>query len=120
MDRHYFTFWIAKYGKQNFKELIDKACHKISVPEKILEKKLVDEYLFNYFYVVYFTIMLHLFGISEDKIGFILDYSLTPGVCKLFSPSEILKVQKDLIPEIKKYIDKDLAIYTDLFEGKGE
>ena len=37
--------------------------------------------------------------------------SLTPGISKLFSPTEILKVQKDVIPEIIDYIEKDLKLF---------
>lgn len=114
MDNYYFTYWIKRYGRNKFKELSDKVCKKISVPLKIKKKLGTDEYLFHYFYVVYFTIALNYFGLNEKQIAFLLDLSLAPGTCKLFSPFEILEVQKDVIPEIEEYVKKDLLAYKNL------
>lgn len=114
MDSYYFTYWIARYGKENFKRLTNKVCTKISVPSKIGKKFGTDEYLFQYFFVVYYTIALNYFGINLEQISFLIDLSLTPGTCKLFPPSEILEVQKDVIPEIEEYVKKDLLSYKNL------
>lgn len=114
MDNYYFTFWIKKYGKDSFRELCNNVCRKISDPLKIQEKMNKDEYLFHYFYVVYYTITLNYFGLDTKQISLLLDMSLTPGTSKLFSPEEILKVQKDVIPEIENYIKKDLTMYKNL------
>lgn len=114
MDNYYFTFWIKRYGRKAFRELSDKICTKISVPLEIKGKMNKDEYLFHYFYVVYYTITLNYFGLDIKQISLLLDMSLTPGTSKLFPPDEILKVQKDVIPEIENYIKKDLTMYKNL------
>lgn len=112
MDNYYFTYWIKKHGREKFRELSNKVCEKTTVPLKIRKKYGKDEYLFHYFYVVYYTIVLHYFGLDTTQISMILDISLTPGVSKLFSPAEILEVQKDVIPEIEQYILEDLKSYS--------
>ena len=114
MDSYYFTFWIKKYGRDKFKELTDKVCRKITVPLEIKKKFGTDDFLFQYFYVVYYTIALNYFGLNTQQISFLIDMSLTPGTCKLFSPDEILKVQKDVIPEIEEYVKRDLTSYKNL------
>lgn len=114
MDSYYFTFWIKKYGRDKFKELTAKVCRKITVPLEIKKKFGTDEFLFQYFYVVYYTIALNYFGLNTQQISFLIDMSLTPGTCKLFSPEEILKVQKDVIPEIEEYVKRDLTTYKNL------
>lgn len=43
-----------------------------------------------------------------------INLSLIPGICKLFPPSKILEVQKDVIPEIEEYVKKDLILYENL------
>lgn len=112
MSSYYFSYWIARYGKISFKKLSKKVCTKIIVPPKIREECGADQYLFHYFFVVYYVIALNYLGLNIEQISFILDLSLTPGTCKLFSPSEILEVQKDVIPEIEEYIKKDLKLYS--------
>lgn len=114
MESFYFTYWIAKHGKDEFKKLTDKVCTKMSVPSKIKNDLGTDEYLFQYFYVVYYTITLNYLGLDKKQISFLLDLSLTPGTCKLFPPAEILEVQKDIIPDIEKYIKQDLKAYNNL------
>lgn len=110
MDNYYFTFWIKRYGKGAFRQLINKVCSKITVPLEMKKKINTDEYLFHYFYVVYYTIALNYFGLDIKQISVLIDMSLTPGTCELFSPEEILKVQKDVIPEIENYVKKDLEL----------
>lgn len=114
MESFYFTYWISKYGKEQFKKLTSKVCSKISVPSKVKNEFWTDEYLFQYFYVVYYTITLNYFGLNRKQISFLLDLSLTPGTCKIFSPSEILKVHKDVIPEIEEYVKCDFISYNNL------
>lgn len=114
MERIFFTYWIARYGKESFRQLTNKVCHKLRISKAILKKVDIDQYLFNYFAIVYFVVALDYFKVSVDKICFLLDLAFVPGTCKLFSPAEILKVQKDNIPEIIKYVEKDLKIYKKL------
>ena len=38
-----------------------------------------------------------------------LELCLSTGTSKLFPPAEVLEVQKDIIPDIVKYIEKDLS-----------
>ena len=35
VDKLFFTYWIARYGKKNLKDLTDKVCSKIKVPKEI-------------------------------------------------------------------------------------
>lgn len=35
MDNYYFTYWIARYGKDNIEKLCKKVCRKITVPLEI-------------------------------------------------------------------------------------
>lgn len=115
MDKLFFTYWIARYGKENLKDITGKVCSKIKVPKEIKENVIdLDEYLFNYFYIVYYTIVLNYFNVSIDKICLLVDLAFTPGTCKLFPPSEILEVQKENIPQIIYYIEKDLKIYNSI------
>lgn len=115
MDKLFFTYWIARYGKKNLKDLTDKVCSKIKVPKEIKEKVIdLNEYLFNYFYIVYYIVALNYFNVSIDKICLLVDLAFTPGTCKLFPPAEILKVQKENIPLIIHYIEKDLKIYNSI------
>lgn len=111
MDKYYFTYWIAKYGREEFERLTRKVCRKITVPLKIKQKADVDEYLFHYFFVTYYTIALHYFGLNEKQIATMIDISFIPGTSKLFSPEHILKLQADVIPEIEKYIENDFKCY---------
>ncbi len=115
MDKLFFTFWIARYGKDEFKKLTDKICGKIKVPKEIKEDGMTsDEYLFNYFYIVYYTVALKYFNVSIDKICLLIDLAFMPGACKLFPPSEILEVQEENIPQIIYYIEKDLKTYNSI------
>ena len=91
-----------------------KFVKKIKVPLIIKQKVNLDEYLFNYFAITYYIVALHYFQISIDKICFLVDLAFTPGTCKLFSPKEVLKVQKDNIPEIISYIKKDLILFKNI------
>lgn len=114
MERLFFTYWIARYGKESFKRLSSKVCQRHKVPFVIKQKVNLDEYLFNYFAVVYYIIALDYFQISIDKICFLMDLAFTPGTCKLFPPKEVLEVQKDNIPEIISYIKKDLILFKNI------
>lgn len=109
MRNYYFTFWITKHGKEEFAELINKVARNTTIPEKIKGKVDKDEYLFHYFWVVYCIVALNHFGLNESQISFYLDLSMTAGSSKLFPPTEILEAQKDVIPDIVKYIEKDLS-----------
>lgn len=110
MPNYYFTYWIARYGKDAFKNLTDKICQNIKIPIiKTLEK---DEFLTQYCIVVYNIIALNYFGLSTNQIAFMLDLSITPGTSVAFPPGEILKDQKELIPEIEDYIKRDLKLYN--------
>lgn len=113
MKMYYFTYWIQRHGRSTFKKLSDQVLSKISVPNKIKKEMETDEYLFHYFMVVYYVIALNYFGLPIEQISFLVDFILVPGTCKLFSPSEILETQKDMIPIIEEYIKKDLQLYDE-------
>ena len=53
MNNYYFTFWIARHSKENFKALSSKVCHNASIPQEIQGNINTDEYLFHYFFIVY-------------------------------------------------------------------
>lgn len=111
MNNYYFTFWIARHGKENFKNLSSKVCHNISIPKEIKENMNTDEYLFHYFFIVYCSVALKYFGMDTKQISFALDLLIAPGTSKTFPPNKIFEDQKNVIPEIEKYIIQDLEIY---------
>lgn len=111
MPNYYFTYWIARYGKNALHNLMHKICQNIKVPIEIIEKLGKDEFLAEYCIIVYCTIALNYFGLNTKQIAFMLDLSITPGTSKAFPPSEILEDQKEVIPEIEEYIRKDLNLY---------
>lgn len=111
MENYYFTFWIAKHGKEKFTELINNVVSKSTMPKALKGKVDINEYAFHYFWAVYCIVALKHFGLSEKQISFYLDLSMVTGCSKLFIPSEILEVQMDNIPEIVKYIEMDLNDY---------
>jgi hypothetical protein len=114
MERLFFTYWIARHGRENFEKLSTRVCQKLKVPLIIKQKVNLDEYLFNYFAITYYIVALHYFQISIDKICFLIDLAFTPGTCKLFPPKEVLEMQKDNIPEIISYIKKDLILFKNI------
>lgn len=111
MSNYYFTYWIARYGKEAFKDLADKICKNIKIPEPIIKTLRKDEILTEYCIVVYCIIALNYFGLNTNQIAFILDLAITPGTSKAFPPYKILEAQKEVIPEIEKYIRKDFNFY---------
>lgn len=113
MPNYYFTYWIARYGKETFKNLVDKMCQKIKIPIEIIEKVGKDEVLVQYCLVVYYVIALNYLGLNKKQIAFMLDLGLTPGTSVAFPPSEILRDQEELIPEIEDYIRRDLKLYNE-------
>ncbi len=113
MPNYYFTYWISRYGKDAFHDLMNKICQNVKVPISIIEKFGKDEFLTEYCLVVYCTVALNYFGLNTRQIAFMLDLAITPGTSKAFPPIEILKTQKEVIPEIEKYIRKDFYFYKE-------
>ena len=111
MPNYYFTYWIARYGKDAFKNLADKICQNIKIPTSIIKALGKDEFLIEYCIVVYNIVALNYFGLNTRQISFMLDLAITPGTSKAFPPVEILEAQKEVIPEIEKYIRKDFYFY---------
>lgn len=109
MNNFYFTYWIARHGKEEFTELINKVVGNTTIPSKLKGKVNKDEYLFHYFWIVYCIVALKHFGLNLKQISLMQELCLATGTSKLFPPADILEVQKDVIPEITKYIEKDLA-----------
>ncbi len=110
MGDNYFSYWVARHGRNAFINLVNKVCKKVKVPEKVEEQLKKEEYLIQYFYMVYYIVTLDHFGLDAKHIYFILDF-LHLGAYQEFSPEEILKVQKDAIPDILYYVEKDLEKY---------
>lgn len=110
-ENFYFTHWIRRHGRDNFEKLTKKVCSKICIPKKVLDLVDKDDYLFNYFYVTYLVLSLDYFGLKKNEISLVLDLSLLPGISKLYPVKDILENQQDAIPDIKKYIEKDLKLY---------
>lgn len=111
MSNYYFTYWIARYGKEAFKNLTDKICHNIKVPMPILKTIGKDDFLTEYCIVVYCIVALNYFGLNTMQIAFMLDLAITSGTSKVFPPTEILEIQKEVIPIIEEYIRKDFKFY---------
>ena len=112
MPNYYFTYWIARYGKEALHDLMHKICQNIKVPISIIEELGKDEFLTEYCIVVYCIVALNYFGLNTRQISFMLDLAITPGTSKAFPPGEILRDQEELIPEIEDYIRKDLKLYN--------
>lgn len=112
MPNYYFTYWIARYGKDAFKNLADRICQNIKIPIEIIKKIGKDEVLVQYCIVVYYVVALNYFGLNKKQIALMLDLGLTPGTSIALPPCEILKDQKELIPEIENYIKRDLKLYN--------
>lgn len=110
MYNDYFTFWIQRHGRKDFEELINKVCQNTTIPKKI-QSIPKDDYLFHYFFIAYCIITLDYFGLTSHQISFILDLSLTLGICKAFPPERILEEQKNVIPDVLEFVKKDLEIY---------
>lgn len=111
MGNYFHTFWISKHGKKELYELIGKVCSKTKIPEKVKQEIEEEEYLFNYFFIVYCIVGLNYFGLNNEQISFFLDLCMTLGTCKAFPPAKILEEQKDVISDIVTYIKEDLKIY---------
>ncbi len=112
MQNYYFTYWIARYGKDTFKNLADRICQKIKMPIEIIKIVSKDEVLLQYCLVVYYVVTLNYFGLNKRQISLMLDLGLTPGTSVAFPPGEILEDQRELIPEIEEYIRRDLNLYN--------
>lgn len=112
MSNYYFTYWIARYGKNAFKNLADKICQKIKLPIEIIEKIGKDEVVAQYCLVIYYVVALNYLGLNKRQIAFMLDFGLPPGTSETFPPGGILEYQKELIPEIENYIRRDLKLYN--------
>ena len=111
MQNYYFTYWIARYGKETFKNLADRICQKIKIPIEIIKSFNKDEVLLQYCLVVYYVVTLNYFGLNKRQITLMLDLGLTPGTSVAFPLGEILEAQKEVIPEIEEYIRKDFKFY---------
>ena len=110
----YFTYWIKRYGIEKFKILTDKICSKAVIPAEIKNSPDYnkDIFLFHYFWIVYCIVSYNYFGLNTKQISMCLDLSVAPGTCKMYSPAEVLKVQKDNIPYMLEFIKKDLELYS--------
>lgn len=109
----YFTYWIHRYSKEEFKTLINKVCTNMVIPTKILKKYSKDEYIFHYFFMLYCIIALNYFGLGNKEIALCLDFMIIPGISKAFPPSELLEKHQEVIPDILKYIKEDLELYSE-------
>ena len=112
MPNYYFTYWIARYGKDAFINLADKICKNIKIQAEIIKKVGKDEFLSEYCMIVYFIVSLNYSGLNTKQISFMLDLSITPGTSIAFPPAKILEEQKEVIQEIEEYIRRDLKYYN--------
>lgn len=110
----YFTYWIKRYGIDNFKTITYKVCSKAKIPDEIKNSPDYnkDEFLFHYFWIVYCIISFNYFGLNAEQISMCLDLGVAPGTCQMYSPSEVLEIQKDNIPYMLEFIKKDLELYS--------
>ena len=109
-ENFYFTYWISRHGRNNFLTILNQICSNVTVPKEIPETNKAD-YLYQYFYASYLVLALKNFGLKTNEISFVLDMCLVPGVSNLYPVKYILKKHQDMIPDIKKYIEKDLKLY---------
>lgn len=107
MINYYFTYWIQEYGSKNFINLTNKVFSNTVFDGTIKKFSMADDWLFVYFFAVYYTVALHYFGLNANEINLCLDIIIAPGWHKLFNSEELLKKHSDVIPEIEEYIKKD-------------
>lgn len=113
MERNfYFTYWMARYSKEEFSNLATKMCRNVEVPKEVKEKNETDEYIFHYFYALYSAVALDFFGLNSKQIEMCFDLMITVGCSKLYPPAELLEKHKDVVPEILEYVKKDFLIYS--------
>ena len=109
MANYYFTYWMLEHGKEKFVDITNKVFQKAVVPEELKNLKDVnkDEFLFHYFFIVYYVVTLFYFGVDEKQISMCLDIVVAPGLSSIFKPRDILDQQKDNILELTTYIQED-------------
>ena len=70
MPNYYFTYWIARYGKDAFKNLADRICQNIKIPIEIIKKIGKDEVLVQHCIVVYYVVALMIRPIFRQHLKF--------------------------------------------------
>lgn len=111
MENYYFTYWIKRYGREKFQDLTTKVFKNMILPKGIGTTVSKDEYLFHYFFMTYYIVSLHYFGLDTRQISLLLDLAIEAGASKAFPPNEILEIHKEVIPEIEDFIKQDLNLY---------
>lgn len=111
MENYYFTYWIKRYGKEKFQDLTTKVFKNMKLPKNIGTIVSKDEYLFHYFFITYYIVALHYFGLNTNQISLLLDLAIETGASKAFSPEEILELHRENIAEIEEFIKQDLKLY---------
>ena len=111
MENYYFTYWIKRYGREKFQDLTTEVFKNMKLPKGIGTTVSKDEYLFHYFFMTYYIVSLHYFGLDTRQISLLLDLAIEAGASKAFPPNEILKIHKEVIPEIEDFIKQDLNLY---------
>lgn len=111
MPNYYFSYFMKEYGEDNFQNLINKILSTANIREEIKKFSLSGDWQFLYFFAVFYIITLNYFKLDIKQISICLDIVIAPGTSSLINPSEILKKQKNIIPEIENYIKKELKNY---------
>ena len=106
-DNYYINFWVDRIGKPKFLVLISKTLINIKFPSGIDE----DEYLLIYFHIFYLAVALKCCGLTIPQIAFFIDLSTNPSTSDTFKISQIFEEQKNVIPDLTKYITEDLMSY---------
>ena len=111
MNNYYFSYLMKEYGENKINNLISSVLDKGKIHGQITAFNM-DDWNFLYFFSVYFCVLLNHFGLDINQIELCLDIVIAPGWSKMFKPKRILKMQKDLIPEIEEFIQKELNEYN--------
>lgn len=106
-DNYYINFWVDRIGKPKFLVLISKTLINIKFPPNINE----EEYLLFYFHIFYLAVALKCCGLSTYQMAFFIDLSTNPSTSEAFELSQMFEEQKNVIPDLTKYIKEDLKAY---------
>lgn len=109
MEIYFFIEWFLKHGKDNYDKIAKKVCENASIPVDIMMKEPIYQtaYRFKYFYITYIIAALQYFNLDEDQVSFIIAILLETEEYKSINPREILEFQKEVISDMKEYINKD-------------
>ena len=105
MNNYYFNYLKQEWGEKDVEKLIFDILKDANMENENFSFNF-DDWIFIYFFSVYFTTALKYFGLEKNKIDFCLSLVIAPWWDKMFNFEEVFKTQKNNIPKIEELIDK--------------